>query len=200
MHFSFHVGGGLESIDAFWEERGLDRSRERLLFASYSRQGQRHTAYLQWARSHEGCSDVFLGVEARKPSKVWPYRPLKAYKLRDRDFRDFIRFVRELDVPFGIRARYAYPWDKEMGSVPRPPHARLKSISFDILDEEQHPAVNLTYERQETGWIAIVEPVERFPFPEDKNFFLQPYELGCLLAKTIRQEKSDGQPKAFPTS
>jgi hypothetical protein len=188
MHFSFHVAGGLVEIDAFWEARGLDRTRERLLFAGYSRHGKPHTVYLQWARSHEGCSDVYLGVDARKPSKVWPHRPIKAYRLGAKDFQDFVNLTRKMDVPFGIRARYAYPWDKEMESVPRPPHARLKNISFDILDEEQRPAVNLTYERQDSGWIALVEPMERFPLPNDKSFFSEPYNLGCLLAKTIRQE------------
>jgi len=202
MHFSFHAAGGLEEIDAFWEKRGLNRSRERLLFTGYSRQGRRHTAYLQWARSHDGCSDVYLGLDARKPSLVWPHRPQKLYQLRNRDFRDFITLIRELDVSLGIRARYAYPWGKDMESVPRPPRARIRSISFDILDDEKNPAVNLTYERQdEGGWIAVVEPIDRFPFPEDKNFFLQPYELGCSLAKAIRQEPgNEQQRKAISTS
>lgn len=187
MQFYFHVAGGLEDIDAFWETRGLDRSRERLLFSGYSRQGRPHTIFLQWSRSHEECSDVYVGIDARRPAAVWPGRKAKDYRLREDDFRAFIEMVRQMTVPWGIRARYAYPWEgKGLASALRRPHVRLTSISFDVLDEKQDPAVSVTYEDGGDNWLAIVEPAMRFPFPETDNFFLLPYQMGCSLAAVIR--------------
>ncbi|HEX4966191.1 MAG TPA: hypothetical protein VF173_35610 [Thermoanaerobaculia bacterium] len=193
MEFSFHVSAGLEQIDAFWEDRGLDRSRERLLFAGYTRQGNPHTAYLQWARSHEGCSDVYLGLDARAPSTVWPGRPSKSYKLREHDFRAFVAMVRKLNVHLGIRARYAYSSDalgKALGSIPHlAPSIRITSVTFEVLDGAGNPAANVAHERRNDQWLVIVEPIARFPFPESEEFFSTPYETGCILARVVRQEK-----------
>jgi hypothetical protein len=188
MRFSFHVSGALKEIDSFWAARGLDRSRERLLFAGYSRGGQPHTVYLRWERSHEGCSDVYLGLDARPPSQVWPNRSTKAYRLRIMDLRDFIKKIRAMEVPYGVRARYTYPMVKDVEPILRLPHTRPTSISFDLLDEKQRSVMNVTYKRRYGRWVAIVEPLRGFPFPEGDNFFQLPYEMGCSLGKSIRKE------------
>ncbi|HZF07703.1 MAG TPA: hypothetical protein VFE33_02835 [Thermoanaerobaculia bacterium] len=98
--------------------------------------------------------------------------------------------MRAMEVPGGIRARYAYPWDKGLASLVQLPHARPVRLSFDVLDEKQKPVMNVTYERGKKDWLAIVEPLTHYPFPESDDFFDFPYELGCLLAKSIRQESS----------
>jgi hypothetical protein len=196
----FHVAGGLEVIDAFWERHGLDPTRERLLFSGYSRQGRPHTIFLQWSRSHEGCSDVYVGIDARRPSAVWPGRRAKDYRLREVDFHAFIEMIRQMPVPWGIRARYAYPWGgRGLASALRRPHVRLTSISFDVLDEKQSPALSVTYEEGDDTWLTIVEPAVRFPFPEADNFFLLPYQTGCSLAEVIREEplKTHEQARSF---
>lgn len=188
IHLSFHVGGGLEAIDAFWEQRGHDRSRERLLFAGYSRKGRPHTAYVRWARSHEGCCDVSIGLEDRRPASVWPHRPAKAYRLREIDFDEFIRFVRNLDVPWGgIRAHFAYPWEKD-SIMPFKAGAPLEltSFSYDILDEEGQVVMHVKHKkRRAKDWLTIVEPARRFPFPEGDNFFDQPHATACSLAQSL---------------
>ncbi len=189
MKFSLHVSGGLEEIDAFWAARGLDRGRERLLFAGYTRGGRKHTVYLQWSRSHEGCSDVSMGVESRPPSAVWPHRPLPRYRLRPSDFRDFIGLIREMEVPWGIRARYTYP-SKPAAPIKLPAlgNTRLASIAFEVMDETSKPALRVTRERHGEEWWAIVEPTKRFPFPEGDDFFSVSYATGCSLAAVIREE------------
>jgi hypothetical protein len=190
MRLSFHVSGGLEQIDSFWEARGLDRSRERLLFAPYSRGSQPHTVYLQWSRSHEGCSDVLLGIDARRASQVWPHRSEGTYRLRLVDLRAFIERIREMELPWGIRARYSYPSTKDLNSIIRLPlpHTRPTSVAFDLLDEEQRPVMNVTYKRWKRKWFVVVALIKAFPFPEGDNFFQVPYETGCLLGTTITKE------------
>lgn len=190
MRLSFHVSGGLEDIDSFWEERGLDRSRERLLFAPYTRGGQAHTVYLQWARTHEGCCDVILGLDARRSSQVWPLRPEKTYRLRLLDLGAFIEKVREMKLPWGIRARYSYPSNKDLRSIMRLPlpHTRTISVAFELLDEQQRPEMNVTYKRWKREWFVIVQLLKAIPFPEGDNFFRAPYETGCLLGKSLTKE------------
>ena len=190
MQFRFHVSGGLEDIDAFWEARGLDRSKERFLFAGYSRKQQPHTIYLQWMRSHDECCDVLLGIEARPPAQVWRRRPVgKEHRLKEKDFREFIEFARDQEVPWGIKARYAYPWSKSFAAGPRlPAKARVKSLSIEILEEKDRVALTLTLERSGATWRAIVEPTARFPFPKGKDFFTQPFETRCSLAQSLAPE------------
>ena|GEM_PF-3676109 len=189
MHFNFHVSGGLEEIDAFWEERGLDRSKERLLFAGYSRNGHPHTVYLNWARSHDECCDVYLGIEARRPSRVWPGRVLKAHRLRESDLREFLKFIRQKDVPWGIHARYIYPSPGPAIPARPPSNTRLRSLSFEVLEEERTAAI-LTFGRQGEQWFMIVEPTTRFPFPKGNNFFREPFETGCALSPPASTEQT----------
>jgi hypothetical protein len=190
MHFRFHISGGFEDVEAFWEVRGLDPSKERLLFARYYRDKRPHTVSLQWFRSHEECCDVLLGIDAQQPAKVWPRRPLKEHLMQERDLRDFLAFARSKDVPWGIKARYAYQWPRTIdAAIPRlPSHTRIKSISFEVLDEKDTVAVTLTFKRHDDDSLAIVEPTDRFPFPEGDDFFAQPFETGCYLARSLKQE------------
>lgn len=181
MQFSFHVTRGLEAIEAFWEERGLDRSKERLLLAGYTRNGHPHTVYLNWARSHERCCDVNIGIEARRPSQVWPGRQGKSYRLNEEHFRKFIDFVIEQEVPWGIRARYTYPSPGPIipARTKESPNFRLKSLSLEVI-EDGRAAAQLTYDRQGMQWFAIVEPTAGYPFPKG-DFFQEPLEMGRTL-------------------
>jgi hypothetical protein len=188
MQFSFHVSGGMSAIDSFWADRGLARSKERLLFAGYSRKGRPHTAYIQWERSHDNCTEIYLGVEAGSPSKVWPHRSAKEHRLRAKDFRDFIRRVRAMSVPWGISARYAYERVRGLDSLIRIPGARPNSLSFEVLDEKKKPVVRITWERHGEKWLSIVEPLSRYPFPEGNDFFALPYKMGCSLSNSFQRE------------
>lgn len=194
MQLSFHVGGGLEAIDAFWEQRGHKRGfAERLLFASYTRSGKPHTVWLQWTRSHVTCADVYLGLEARRPANVWPRRPLKTYRLREADLRKFFALIQTEKVPQGMLARYAYPWDKSLDAMLHlPPNTRATSLSMDVLDENRQPAMNLTYERRGKEWLAVVVPVGRYRFdaePVTDDFFKDPYDVACILGESLRQKR-----------
>src|SRR6185295_397994 len=147
MHFSLHVSGALRTINAFWEERGHDPNTEGLLFAGYSRKGKPHTVWLQWRRSHDDCCDVFLGLEARRPSEVCPKRSGDRYRLRETDLLDFINMIRR-DVT-GVQARYAFPWDKNLeGLIRLPGRARPTSLTLEVYDEKQQRVMDVTYERQ----------------------------------------------------
>lgn len=189
MEFTFHVTSGQELLDDFWEARGLDRSKERLLFAGYSQGEQAHTVYLRWTRSHTDCTDVFFGVDARPPSEVLPKRKSKEHRLRVRDLRDFVAYVRTLDIYNGVRARYGYPWERGFDNLFRLPRTRPLSLTFEVLDEDKGKRMmKITYQKEKRGWIAIVEPSGFYPLPEGKNFFRQPYDLGCSLGKSFRQE------------
>jgi len=188
MRFSFHVSGGLEDIDEFWEKRGLDRSKERLLFKGYSRSDTAHTVYLGWTRSHDTCCDVFLGIEARQTAQVWPRRSLKVHRLRDKDFREFIAFVRQKEVPLGIRARYTYPSPGPLAVRRTSPRVLLKSMSVEVRDAERK-ALTLTFERYADQWFITLEPAGRFPFPDSSDFFAAPFETGCGLASSIITEQ-----------
>lgn len=191
MHLSFHVSGGLERIDTFWEERGLDRSKERLLFAGYTRGKKPHTVYVKWARSHEGCSDVSIGLEARPPSHVFPRRPRGSHRLRETDLRDFIDLVRGLGIAYGgMRVHYGYPWRKSLESMLRlPRRLRPRRLTLDVLlDDTKPPVLSATYEKRGDDHLLIIEPAGRLPFPEDANIFAQPYQTACLLAESLKPE------------
>lgn len=185
MQFKFHVSDGLASLDAFWVAHGYERSNEPLMFAGYSREGRDHTIYVQWLRSHENCANVYIGIDARRPSQVWPNRNTKAHRLRQRDFRSFIDHVSQMDIHAGIRARYGYTSEDGLNDIVRLPNVRTVSLTLELLDEKQKPAMYVTYEKRKVGWVVIVEPRDSFPFPEGKNFFQQPYELGCSLAPSF---------------
>jgi len=185
MEFQFHVSDGLAAVDAFWEARGLTRSREPLVFAGYSRGGHRHTIYLQWLRAHDSCVNVYVGMDARPPAEVWPRRSAKEHRLLARDFNDFIAHVRTLTIHGGVRVRYGYPWEKALPNIVTLPRARPVSLSVEVLDEKDTPAIKMTYERRQRGWVVIVEPLSNYPFPEDADVLRLPYNLGCSLAKSF---------------
>lgn len=195
MELSFHVSDGLSSLQAFWEARGLPSSKEPLMFAGYSRAGHRHTVFVLWHRSHDNCADVYIGLDARPPSQVFRHRNAQEHKLRLSHFREFISYVRTLDIHAGIRARYGYPSEEGVKGVINLPNLRPLSASYEILDEKRAPAMNVTYERRKFGWRVIVEPRGRYPFPEGRNFFKQPYELGCSLATSFVRSPHEQSPK-----
>jgi hypothetical protein len=191
MQFKFHVSDGLASLDAFWEKHGYERSSEPLMFAGYSRDGHDHTVYAQWLRSHDNCANVYVGIDARRPSQVWPNRKTNEHRLRQRDFRSFIDHVSHLDIYSGIRARYGYPSEEGLKGIVRLPNVRPVSVTFELLDEKQKPAMYVSYEKRKTGWVVIVEPRDSFPFPKGKNFFQQPYALGCSLAPAFMRSSNE---------
>jgi hypothetical protein len=192
IHLTFHIGGGLEPVESFWESRGLDREHERLLFTGYSRNGKPHTAFLSWARSHEGCCDVWLGLEATRPSKVWPKRPADRYRLTASDLDAFIDLVRGLGVEHGgARARYAFNWDKNLQQILHlPPHAQAVNLALNIVDEKEKIVMTVTYQFRSDEWLVIIEPAGRlaFPGPSGDDVFAQPYETARTLAMTMNQE------------
>jgi hypothetical protein len=185
MEFQFHVSDGLAAVDAFWEARGLARSREPLLFAGYSRGTHRHTIYLHWAREHDSCVNVYVGIDARTPADVWPRRSAKEHRLLVRDFRNFIAHVRALPIHGGVRVRYGYPWDEAPPGIVTLPHARVVSLSVEVLDEKEKPAIKVAYEKRRLGWAIIVEPLSSYPFPEGADVLQPPYALGCSLGESF---------------
>lgn len=201
MHFAFHVGSGLAEIDAFWRQRGVDEkdAQNRVLFASYTRARQPHTVWIQWVRSHDECCDVFLGLEARRPSEVWPKLPNTGSRLREKDLREFLNLLRSLEVHLGVRSRYGFPWEKSLDSIlPLPPHIRPASLVLDVFGPEggtsgnraQKRVMTVTYQRFGKSWLSIVEPEGRFQIGDTEvtdQFFKVPYETACLLAKSINR-------------
>jgi hypothetical protein len=194
MRFSLHVSGGLEKIDNFWEQHGLARTRERLLFAGYTRRGQPHTVWLQWARSHEGCCDVYFGLDCHAPSHLWPKHLPQGARLREADFRAFIIFLGTTDVAYGgVKARYGYLWNKNLDAVLRlAPHVRPRILSLDVLDEKNQLVMNVSYEKKGDDWLAIIAPAGRFEFIADPaKLFKTPYETAGLLATSLSQQQLD---------
>ena len=193
MHFSFHVSGGVKEIDGFWKARGFERSLGRLLVAGYSRKGRTHTVWLRWARSHATCCDVLMGLEARRPASVYPRLPVDKHRLRESDFRDFLGLFKRKQVPQGVIARYAFPWDKSLDPmIHLPPRVKPRSLSLDVFDEKERRVMNVTYERSGAGWLAIVVPAGHLQFldePISDSFFKVPYDTACLLATSLIQER-----------
>lgn len=190
IQFAFHVAGGQAAVDAFWEARHVDSSAKRLLFSSYSRQGVAHTVWLQWARSHEDCCDVLIGLERCHPSELWPKLKASKHRLREKDLRDFFEAVAKLDGLGRVQARYAFPWNKNIDQLlPLPSQVRPISLTLEILEEAEtkRPAMRVTYERlDDESWQALVAPVGRFEIkdePVKNTFFKAPYDIACSLAK-----------------
>lgn len=191
MHFWFHVTGGYRKIEEFWKKRGLDGSDRALVFAGYSRRGNPHTVSLQWFRTHQGCCDVLLGLDAVKPQKRWPRRKAKEHRLREEDFHAFIDFVRGMKVPNGLLVQYAFPWNGSLESmVKAPPRTRAVSVTLEVVDDTENPLTSITYQKFNEETLAIVEPIGRFRFldePVSEKLFQEPYKLACLLAKSLRK-------------
>lgn len=187
MRLSFHLGGGIETVDSFWESHGLDHSKERLLFSGYMRKGKPHTVSIRWARSHDTCCDVTIGVEVCGPLVAWPRRQQKDHKLREKDLLEFIELAGTMPVETGIHAKYAYPRANGWSPFPLslPPRARLKRVSLEIFDDKGKRAMTLTHEKVGAEWIAIVEPAQRFPFPTARSFFSEPYEVARSFSKSL---------------
>jgi hypothetical protein len=193
MQFAFHVGGGLNEIDAFWRDRGVDLSARRLLFAGYSRKGVPHSVWLQWVRSHDECADVHLGFDARRPSQAWPGLSGKEHRLRESDLREFLQTVAKGEGLGRVRARYGFPWDKTLDSIMGlPPQFRPVSLTLEALDEDEQLAMTVTYERFGESWFAIIAPSGTFTIkdePVSDTFFKAPYETARLLAKSLQRSE-----------
>jgi len=188
---STHHAGGLEEIDAFWEAHGLGRSKELLLFAGYTRKGNPHTIWLQWARSHEACANVWLGLDAARPARVWPQRSDEHYRLHKKPLREFVALLCQRAVPLGVFTEYAFPREEHLdGVIPLPPTVRTRSIAFDVYDDSGQQMMSVTYERHDAEWLTIVMPAGRTSYPEKPDphsLFDVPYKTACLLAQSLQQ-------------
>ena len=192
IQFSTHVAGGWEYINAFWAQHGYEEGDERLRFTRYIRKDKPHTAWVRWERSHRECCDVFMGLEADRPSRVWTKRSSVAYRLQENIFKDFLNLLSK-SAPLSVQARYAFPWNKRLDTmIHLPTRVRPKSLTLDVYDERERRVMTVTYEKQGAKWLAIVGPVGRFQIndtPVTDEFFQAPYKTACLLAESLLKER-----------
>jgi len=193
MQFSMHAAGGWKEIDDFWAQHGLEEGDERLLFSGYTRNGKPHTVWIRWDRSHRRCCDVWIGLEADLPSRIWPKRSSVTYRLRQSILKDFLSLLAAKFAPLSVATRYGFRWDKRLDTMLHlPAGVRPKSLSLEVYDEREQRVMNVTYENDGGNWLAIVAPVGRFQIhdaPVTDDFFKAPYNTACLLAKSLRQER-----------
>lgn len=191
IHLSVHLSGGIGKVDDFWETKGVSRSARRTLFATYTRQGRPHAAWLQWTRSDDSCCDIYVGLEARPPSDIWPDLPRETHRLRERDLREFLEYITKLEDLRRARVRYGFPSSKGLdGLLPPSPTVRATNLTIEVLDEDQKPAMHVTYQRTGDAWSTMIAPTARLAIkgrPVTAAFFKEPYEAACLLAETFRR-------------
>jgi hypothetical protein len=198
MRFQFHLSAGLEIMESFWEERGLQRTREPVLFGGYTRGSVRHTAYLEWERSHAKCADVRLGLVADKPKAVFPRMKASEHRLLVKDLRVFFNMLRQLPerAVSGIAAEYGIPWHHDLQKLfkPRAPDfVRVTKVETEIRSKDNKKiAMRLEYRREHDGsCLAVVKPVGTLELMRLDRFFDAAYRAGCMFAQSVEGSPPD---------